>query len=465
MLLLCLLSLLLATHAQQVRLSLNTVARFDSSSSSFDIPPQDQLSISIALCSPSTPPRVIISTDDLDVHEVILKDGFGLFTGSFEKGGVIALDGLSPGASFELGLSTNGPLHEIVSRDPLFGDSTNNQAILFSHPFAFPPPTPPPQFPNYTLPAANATLPDPPSSLPNLTLIVSQTSNTPLLRTSCFLNSSAVKAEGKIINSSSWLRSPEDGWRIEYLLAGLEPQTNYTAFIIQDDYKVSGPIYFFTKSTSFQCTLVHSLPYCPATSYSIPLSPPSTSIGQFPIYDTTSLPRQLQDTFIRTLQNFTVALSTFACGRDFYSPVVGCEECQKEYRKWLCTVVFPRCTEPSPGNPDFVVWDSSLNGVVNAQLPGSQTVVSALLPMPSSSTQTPFMNQAYMKLLPCIETCTSVDRACPPFLQFRCPNSMFNGAASYGFGYMDGGGLDGRWGGGVVDSAQDGWGNVWCNAG
>ncbi|KAF9442041.1 hypothetical protein P691DRAFT_513592 [Macrolepiota fuliginosa MF-IS2] len=48
------------------------------------------------------------------------------------------------------------------------------------------------------------------------------------------------------------------------------------------------------------------------------------------------------------------------------------------------------------------------------------------------------MSSSYTQLLLCIETCTSVDRACPPFLGFRYPSVMFNGASSYGFGYIDG---------------------------
>jgi calcium channel MID1 len=284
------------------------------------------------------------------------------------------------------------------------------------------------------------------------------------------LNSSAVSTTGTIVNSSLWLRGPEDGWRMEWLLGGLAPQTNYTTFVIQDGHKVSGPINFVTKSASFSCTLTHALPFCPSTVYALPLDPPSSSSNNFPIYDTTNLPDVLSQQVTITLTNFTVSLLTLACGRDMYSPLVGCDACQREYRKWLCAAVFPRCSEASQANPSFITPNPGTVGMVNAGPASGQAVLSALLPVPSQSgsqssddNNSPYMQDSYTQLLPCIELCTSVDRACPPFLGFRCPTSMFNGASSYGFGYIDG--ADGTEYGGLVESAQDQWGNIWCNAG
>ncbi|KAF9442037.1 hypothetical protein P691DRAFT_779542 [Macrolepiota fuliginosa MF-IS2] len=480
--LLLLISLVLSSNAQtRTALSLNTVTR--SSQTSFSIPGQDKLTITLALCS-SASPRFFISNSTNnaierdpgpdggeDVREIDLKDGFGSWTGAFPSGGVLAVEGLPPGASFEVGISNDSPLHEIISTDPLFGDSTSNQAILFSHNFTNPLLIASPQYPNYTLPAANSSLPDPPSSPPNLTLIVTQTSSTSLLRTACFLNSSAVSTTGAIVNSSLWLRGPQDGWRTEYLLGGLTPSTNYTAFIIQDSHKVSGPINFLTKSASFACTLIHALPFCPSTTYALPLpAPPNT---EFPIYDASTIPTEISTQLIGVLSNFTTSLTTFACGRDWYSPLVGCDDCQREYRKWLCTTIFPRCTEPSPSNPTFLTPNPSSIGLTNAgptptSTPSNQQVFSALLPIPTSQSPSdrlnlPYMSSPYTQLLPCIETCTSVDRACPPFLGFRCPSVMFNGASSYGFGYIDGAEGDER--GGVAGVAQDRWGNIWCNTG
>ena len=304
--------------------------------------------------------------------------------------------------------------------------------------------------------------------MPNTTLIVSSTVNRPLLRTACFLDASRVSTAGTIVNSSLWLRGPKDGWRTEWLLSGLDPRTNYTAFVVQDAHKVSGPIFFITKSASFMCTLAHALPFCPSTAYSVPLPPPPlSSTNNFPIYDATNVPQDLFNQTIGTLTNFTISLSTFACGSDMYSPLVGCDDCQREYRRWLCAILFPRCSEPSPENLAFITPNPKSMGIVNAGPGPAQAVLSALLPVPSQPATTddssPYIQGQHIRLLPCIELCTAVDRACPPFLQFRCPKSNFNGAATYGFGYIDG--ADGTQDGGLVTSAQDQWGNVWCNAG
>ncbi|KXN88082.1 Calcium influx-promoting protein ehs1 [Leucoagaricus sp. SymC.cos] len=472
----------LSTNAQtRTPLPLNQVALF-SSQTSFSVPTQTQgeLAITVALCSISSP-RFFISnsTGSLfaedpgpdggeDNYEIFLQDGFGNWTGLFPGGGILAVEGLPPGASFEVGVSTSGPLHDILSDYPLFGDSTNNQAIVFSPMLAPAPPPDTPIYPNYTLPSANSSLPSPPTSIPNVTLIVSQTTDKPLLRTSCFLNSSTISTTGTTVNSSLWLRGLEDGWRTEWLLGGLTPQTNYTAFVVQDTHKVSGPLYFVTKPASFQCTLVHALPFCPSIAYALPLPlPSSTSTINFPIYDSSNLPQQLSSQVINTLTNFTISLSTFACGRDWYSPLLGCDACQREYRKWLCTVLFPRCSEPSQSNPQFITPNPGQVGTVNAGPSSNQAVLSALLPMPSQPTSNNDSNSPYItgytRLLPCIEVCNAVDRACPPFLGFQCPTRKFNGAATYGFGYIDG--ADGQEAGGLVKSAQDRWGNVWCNGG
>ena len=482
--------LVLSAHAQlRTPLGLNDIT-LSASHTSFTIPTQDQgeLTISIALCSPSSPQFFITNnTESTELHEIILQDGLGNWKGLFPTGGVLDVKNLPPGASFEVGVSTSGllllswssslltgvsgPLHEILPDYPLFGDSTSNQALIFSPVLALPPPLDTPTYPNFTFLSANPAPPTPSTSgsMPDTTLIAFSTVNRPLLWTACFLNSSSVSASGTIVNSSLWLRDPEDGWRTEWLLSDLNPQTNYTAFVVQDAHKVSGPIFFVTKSASFLCTLAHALPFCPSTAYAVPLSPPSSSsTNNFPIYDTTNVPQDLFNQTINTLTNFTISLSTFACGSDMYSPLVGCDHCQREYRRWLCANLFPRCSEPSPENLAFITPNPKSMGIVNAGPGPTQAVFSALLPVPSQPATTddgspPYIQTQHMRLLPCIEMCTAVDRACPPFLQFRCPKNSFNGASTYGFGYIDG--ADGTQNGGVVTSAQDRWGNVWCNAG
>ena len=61
----------------------------------------------------------------------------------------------------------------------------------------------------------------------------------------------------KSIGNETILKSPSDstlvyrdagGWRAQFLADGLQPLLNYTAYLIQDDTKISGPINLVTKS-------------------------------------------------------------------------------------------------------------------------------------------------------------------------------------------------------------------------
>src|SRR5262249_25236896 len=143
---------------------------------------------------------------------------------------------------------------------------------------------------------------------------------------------------------------------------------NYTAYVVQDETKLAGPVYFTTKSSLFTCSLVHSLPYCPNIAYSIPLPQPQAPAPAF--HDASSIPDTISNPIIEYLTNFTTALTTFACGRDEYSPIMGCDDCQRQYRKWLCLVSFVRCGEPSPSST------TTTSSSVATQTDGAQSPLS-----------------------------------------------------------------------------------------
>lgn len=357
--------------------------------------------------------------------------------------------------------------------------------MLYSYPFD-PPDIDSPTYPNYTLPDANTSFPSPPSarSVSNFSLVFAPTSSelTTLPQTGCALRN--VSSEGHVLEQQLWLRDAE-GWRSEWLLGGLTPGTNYTAYTIEDDTKVSGPIYLSTKSgmlcisssaflfrlssilfessATFPCPLVHSLPYCPSVSYAVPIPFPS-----FPaqVHDSTTLPSSLTDPLLGYLNNFTSSLLTFACGRDIYSPIQSCAGCQVAYRKWLCMISFPRCGEFSSSS------STTTTSIITSTSSSSGSATSSTIPTPALVAQTagisarnenlPPFKSNYTALLPCLEVCTATDRACPNILGFKCPSTSFNANSSYGVGYIDSGKV-GEEGGGSTGVAQDRWGNVYCN--
>ena len=207
-------------------------------------------------------------------------------------------------------------------------------------------------------------------------------------------------------------------------------------------------------SASFSCQLVHALPYCPTTAYAVPLpAPPAQALA----YDASNIPGNLTTHLLGYLTNFTTSLLTAACGRDLYSPLKTCADCQVAYRHWLCSISFPRCGEipQTPASP----------GAASQQVLAAPSP--ALVPQASGTPQRNSMlgnvSTPYTALLPCIETCNAVDRACPAFLGFLCPLPDFTANASYGLGFIDSADGDVE-GGGMPGTAQDRWGNVFCNA-
>lgn len=148
-------------------------------------------------------------------------------------------------------------MHNVTDALPLLGDTTSNQVLLFSPVLANISETPHPTYPNYTLPPADPTLPSSdPSLLDGLSLFIAPTSawnKTSLPSTACAIRDSQIgmSLNAKPNNDSGlWLKD-DDGWRFQWLVNGLSSQTNYTAYVVQNNTKMSGPINFVTKSGAY----------------------------------------------------------------------------------------------------------------------------------------------------------------------------------------------------------------------
>jgi calcium channel MID1 len=133
-----------------------------------------------------------------------------------------------------------------------FGDSTSNQALLFSPIFSQPAETTVPKFPNYTFPPANLSQPDAPTDAPSYTILIAPTSKnlTSLPQTTCAIQNVSDQV-GNVVSQDMWLKGEDDGWRSQWLVSGLTPSTNYTTYIIQDNTILTSPAYFVTKSGEF----------------------------------------------------------------------------------------------------------------------------------------------------------------------------------------------------------------------
>jgi len=264
---LALLSLILyvaETHQQQQQqLNIDTVSTF-SSASTLTLPSYaGDVAISIALCgnTEGTTPTFILTNSSAgtpteanvgsqDVFEISIEEGLGTWTGPIGQGGRLAVSNAGQ-TKYEVGVSTDTtqPLHQYLGQSGLlFGDSTRNQAIFFSPPFESIEISQP-IFPNYTLPSAQTQFSvSQPSSTPNFSLTLVETSSASELswRSSCAL--AATSSKGTVKNQTNWIRNETEGWRSKWLVEDLSPGTNYSAFVSQGGSKVTGPLYFITKS-------------------------------------------------------------------------------------------------------------------------------------------------------------------------------------------------------------------------
>lgn len=154
-----------------------------------------------------------------------------------------------------------GPMHSNDVAFPLLGDTTSNQALLFSPAFANPL-VDQPTYPNYTLPPANLTFPAEPTDPPNFQMFLAQTSafgSAGIPRTGCALKAAAGGTGSGMSmlttqqSEGMWLRDIDEGWRWQWLVPGLAPSTNYTVFAVLDGTKVSDEIMFVTKSGESCC--------------------------------------------------------------------------------------------------------------------------------------------------------------------------------------------------------------------
>ncbi|KAF5365989.1 hypothetical protein D9758_006652 [Tetrapyrgos nigripes] len=205
------------------------------------------------------------------------------------------------------------------------------------------------------------------------------------------------------------------------------------------------------------------LPFQPlSTACSSPLYPTVKNLICHPSRNTPDRPQSTtrepshlpSQTLIGYLRNFTQFLSTFACGRDYYSPLQTCSDCQGEYQTGFCTISFPRCGEVSPS--------ASASSRSLQRWNGDQMVlaVPALASQskrdPSRNSNFPAVGSSYQLLLLWIETCSS-------FLGFGCPDVNYNANVSYAVGFLKYKSTKKR--SGLTGTVQDRYGNVWRNSG
>ncbi|WWC61161.1 uncharacterized protein I303_103741 [Kwoniella dejecticola CBS 10117] len=419
------------------------------------------------------------STDEVPVNVL-----FGL--GLHDDGVTLDEVDVSGRLVIQMDASEDGPLNSMSSALPYLGDTTSNQALIFS-PLLYSYSEAEPSYPNYTLPSAQLPLVPindlSPDSLvsgntslsENLTLYVVPTSsdNSPTTNQleysqcaiSLAVNTTGSLAEKVIVRTEEPQWSTVDslaGYRQYWVIGGLEAGTNYTTWLKDQNGVWSGPIWFNTKAASFPCQLVLPTSTCPSIAYSAPLpvnsSSASTPSGDL-ISETSpiqSLPDDLTSLLTTNLEAFSTSLSAQACGRDLYSHVSTCSDCFASYRDWLCHLLIPRCSDPS---------SDSGSGSDSEQTIDDTPIPAVIHRTPSQArnngTDTYMPEYEFDELLPCLSVCNFVDRKCPVNMGFRCPRRRQNANESYAFVGQDAESGDGSVEGGL--RSYDIYGGRWCS--
>ncbi|KAN0065504.1 stretch-activated cation channel mid1 [Thecaphora frezii] len=283
----------------------------------------------------------------------------------------------------------------------------------------------------------------------------------------------------------SLYNSVTDDRRRQFQIGGLQPGTNYTAWLVQTEvinndtskgltYTLFPAFKMLTKRNEF-CRLVHDVPFCPNVAYSIPVNPDVSTERALAIINETVTPNYA---------NFSRMIDTFPCGDPafgMYSYVQSCDSCKQSYLDWLCAIAMPRCTD-TLDDPSSQSWASQDGRDLTGAPTGLNTeLLPYIVNRNASTSRRSYIGQelragAYGELLPCIYNCYYVERTCPPFVSWSCPvwdvtaqrdYGTFADSGGEGIGAAENGGAgsDGtRWGGPQRYVSIDGFGNAFCNA-
>jgi calcium channel MID1 len=174
------------------------------------------------------------------------------------------------------------------------------------------------------------------------------------------------------------------------------------------------------------------LEFCDSVAYAVPSS------FKFK-FDDDKL-RALYDTQAREyFQNFSNSLDQVACdapATSKYSLARTCDDCRRDYKNWLCSVLIPRCEDWTA--PDRWLQMRNVNSPIgNINNETTDNVDPAVRErFGYSKSRNPMIDTEiqpgpYKEVLPCVDMCFDIVRSCPAQLGFACPEQPAR-AISYG---------------------------------
>ncbi|ATY66524.1 calcium channel subunit Mid1 [Cordyceps militaris] len=243
----------------------------------------------------------------------------------------------------------------------------------------------------------------------------------------------------QLVHMTMTTRGPGGFPKQQFFVTGLNDTTGYQGFIVRtpnatvikrDGEGVVGGGGTVFASTAFNtvsgtsCKMVTDLEFCDDIQYAVPGNP-----DKFKADD--SLGQKYDDYARDMYANFEKALMQVQCeapSTKMYSLLKNCDDCRRTYKKWLCTVVMPRCEDYNLDSPHSVVRNAGQPFPNGTRLPAADLALYAA-PAHNRSRNSFIDDQIapgpYRELLPCDDLCYEVVQSCPSALQLACPLRKF----------------------------------------
>lgn len=173
--------------------------------------------------------------------------------------------------------------------------------------------------------------------------------------------------------------------------------------------------------------MLFNLTFCSEVAYAVPSNPDLGVARLREIYDNNAA---------NYYTNFEYSLQQIQCNataESMFSLAVGCEDCARAYKQWLCSVSIPRCADFSSNAPYLMVRNAGQDFINGSSLPPGSPYRHSVA---TNVSRNPVIDQKiqpgpYKEILPCRDICYSLVKDCPMALGFGCPTGSWMNA-SYG---------------------------------
>ncbi|KAE8132212.1 stretch-activated Ca2+-permeable channel component-domain-containing protein [Aspergillus pseudotamarii] len=262
---------------------------------------------------------------------------------------------------------------------------------------------------------------------------INDTAISGLHHSSCALDRLAQIGKGDSnIKASMTSRGPGNKPKEQLYITGLNQSSTYEGILVLDGNstvsrngviggggKLWKPITFSTKADG-NCALLYNLSFCNEVAYAVPSNPTFNLDDLRSIYD---------DNAAALYKNFSYSLEQIQCNatnETRFSLAVGCDDCARAYKQWLCAVTIPRCEDFSSTGTFLQVRNAGQEFINGTSLSDHTLRLDASTNRSRNSLIDKEIRPGpYKEILPCEDTCYNLVKSCPAALDFSCPQGRW----------------------------------------